>query len=72
MAERAGEEMRELSVKAYSIDLLLLPINYPQKLFEADTRKTGMGGEIGCWSSIAAVKRGRLGDMGKSGPSIGR
>lgn len=38
MAEKEGEigrgreEMRELSVKAYSIDLLL-PINYPQKLF---------------------------------------
>lgn len=45
--ERGSEEMRELSVKAYGIDLLLLPINYPQKLFEPDTRKTGMGGEIG-------------------------
>lgn len=45
--ERGREEMRELSVKAYGIDLLLLPINYPQKLFEPDTRKTGMRGEIG-------------------------
>lgn len=31
--ERGKEEMRELSVTVYSIDLLLLPINYPQKLF---------------------------------------
>lgn len=40
---RGGEEMRELSVKAYSIDFLLLPINYPQKLFKPDTEKNRDG-----------------------------
>lgn len=33
--ERGREEMRELSVEAHGIDLFLLPINYPQKLFRA-------------------------------------
>lgn len=45
--KRQGGNERALSQGIYSIDRLLLPINYPQKLFEPDTRKTGMGGEIG-------------------------
>lgn len=53
------EEMRELSVKAYkayNIDLLpLLPINYPQKLLEPDTRKTGMGGQRGRGRRVAVA-----------------
>lgn len=64
---RGRDEMRELSVKAYNIDLLLLPINYPQKLFEPDTRKTGMGGEIGRGSRVAAMGRERARDRGKIG-----
>lgn len=59
--------MRELSVKAYGIDLLLLPINYPQKLFEPDTRKTGMGGEIGREQCSGGGGGGEVRDRGKIG-----
>lgn len=45
--------MRGLSVKAYSIDLCLLPINSPQKLCKPDVGKTGMGGQIVGRSRVA-------------------
>lgn len=43
----------------------LLPINYPQKLFEPDARKTGMGGQIQRGSSVVVVWWGRERDRCK-------
>lgn len=57
-------------MKAYSIDLLLLPINYPQKLSEADTGKNGDGRRDTASRSSVEEPRGEADlDRGKTGDS---
>lgn len=48
---RGREEMRKLSVTAYNIDLLLPPINYPQKWTARhwENRDGRMDRERECW-----------------------